>query len=126
MAIGLIGSGVRAAQPAQAFSLAQVRFRYEPFPVGVARPVFTPADYDDLLNAWPPTELFHFRPDLGRKYALSEVNNADAYHRFVGSQPVWQRLYRWVKSGGFVAHVLGALADNRVDLGLQGQPVCTT
>src|SRR5919201_1890074 len=99
MAIGLIGPGGRpAAAPAVTFALAPARFRYEPYPVGVARPVFDPALYNALLDAWPPTELFVYRPDLGKKYALSEVNNADGYHAFVARSPLWRPFYHWVKS----------------------------
>src|SRR5947209_6822285 len=127
MAIGLIPTGGSTASVgAPPFSLANAQFRYEPYPVGVARPVFSPADYDALLDAWPATDLFQYRPDLGKKYALSEVNNAEGYHRFVGGHPLWSRMYRWVKSREFVAHVLNALAACRVDLGLHADPVHTT
>src|SRR5262245_12645068 len=119
MAIGLIPTGRNASvAPVPAFSLSKARFRYEPYPVRVARPVFTPTDYDALLDAWPSKDLFQYRPDLGKKYALSEVNNAEGYHRFVGGHPLWMRMYRWVKSREFVAHVLQSLAACRVDLGL--------
>jgi hypothetical protein len=125
MAIALIATG-DTAPIAPAFSLANAQFRYEPYPVGVARPVFTPAEYDALLDAWPSTDLFQYRPDLGKKYALSEVNNAEGYHRFVGGHPLWSRMYRWVKSREFVTHVLTTLAGRRVDLGLHADPVHTT
>ena len=125
MAIGLITAGAASAI-VPAFSLANAEFRYDPYPVGVARPVFMPSEYDALLDAWPSTDLFQYRPDLGKKYALSEVNNADGYHRFVGGHPLWWRMYRWVKSREFVAHVLTTLAGRRVDLGLHADPVHTT
>jgi hypothetical protein len=127
MALGLVGvAGGKATVPAESFSLATSRFRYEPYPVGVAKNVFAPEVYQALLDDWPPQDLFQFRPDLGRKYALSEVNNADRYHDFISRNARWQRFYRWVKSREFVAMVLDAFASQRVDLGLRNEPVHTT
>jgi hypothetical protein len=127
MALGLVGvAGGKATVPAESFSLTTSRFRYEPYPVGVAKNVFAPDIYQALLDDWPPQDLFQFRPDLGRKYALSEVNNADRYHSFLGQNARWQRFYRWVKSREFLAMVLDAFTSQRVDLGLRNEPVHIT
>lgn len=102
------------------FSFADVTFRYEPFPIGVARNLFEPAYYNELVNAWPPTELFQFQERLGKKYSLSELNHAQQYRRFVRSSAPWRRLHEYVKSRDFLYHTIGMLFRERIDLGLGG------
>jgi len=98
--------------------LDSLRFRYEPYPIGHAAPVFDEATYQELVSSWPRQELFEHKPDLGEKYSLAERNNGAAYHRFLRSTPVWRSLYEHVKSPDFVHDLLRRLADEGVDLGL--------
>jgi hypothetical protein len=100
------------------FKLEKADFRYEPFPIGVARPVFEPELYEQLLDGWPPQELFAFMPSLGKKYSLSEVNEPARYHEFVERSPIWKQLHREIKSASFVRSVVRLLAEQHIDLGI--------
>jgi hypothetical protein len=126
MAIGFVGLAEEPGRELLKLSLANAEFRYEPYPVGIARNVFRESTYAQLLDSWPATELFQYKPDLGKKYSLSEVNNSGAYHTYLKCSPVWGRFYEWIKSQEFVRMVLGTLASQRIDLGLQAVPVSAT
>jgi hypothetical protein len=93
-------------------------FQYEPYPIGVTRPIFESELYDDLLNSWPSQELFAFMPTLGKKYSLSEVNEPANYHQYVQSSPLWREVHREIKSPEFVRSVLDLLARQHIDLGI--------
>ena len=73
------------------FNFDAAEFRYEPFPIAIARSVFAPDLYQEMLENWPETGRFLYMPKLGHKYSLSEVNNARQYHDFIKSTPVWSR-----------------------------------
>jgi hypothetical protein len=103
--------------------LDNLSFRYDPFPIGYARPVLDPGLYSQLVNAWPDTSLFVFKENLGRKYSLSEVNGRDVFLSFLRRSPVWADLYRFIKSEAFIHGVAERLRQLHVDLGLQGRRV---
>ena len=92
--------------------------RYEPFPIGLAKPAMEPALYDQLVAAYPPQELFEYIPKIGKKYSLSERNNPDKYRSFVDGSPLWRDFHRWIKSEAFIAGVVTALKQHHVDLGV--------
>jgi hypothetical protein len=98
-------------------------FLYDPFPVGVCKPAVDEEVYGRLIDSWPPTELFQYKPKLGHKYSLSEINNPDKYHDFLASCPPWRDFYDVVKRPEFVQAVLETLAQNQIDLGLRGRHV---
>jgi hypothetical protein len=102
-----------------AFNLEGVKFRYEPYPVGYGVGVFAPDVYTDLQKHWPATSLFEFKPELGDKFSLSELNRADDYHRFVEQTPCWRALRTRVKSATFVRYVIDFFARRGIDFGLQ-------
>lgn len=99
--------------------LAAATFDYEPYPVGVIRPVFDSGVYARLVASYPAKELFEFKPSLGNKYSLSEVNHGAQYHRFIAGTRDWKRFHDYIKGDEFVPRVLRFLADHHVDLGLQ-------
>lgn len=107
-------------------SLETLRFRYEPFPIGIAAPVLPAGAYQGLCDTWPSQELFVFKKNLGHKYSLSEVNNPDAYHEFLRSHHDWRHLYESVKGPRFIYNVLDALCSHQIDLGLQKRHVSVT
>jgi hypothetical protein len=92
--------------------------RYEPFPIGLAKPVIEPSLYDRFVAAYPPAELFQYIPKIGKKYSLSERNNPDKYKSFLQDTPLWRDFHRWVKSDEFITGVVRALKERHVDLGL--------
>ena len=101
------------------FSLANLDLRYEPFPIGVARPIMDDASYQNYLDRYPPIELFEYIPKVGNKYCLSEKYNPDKYHEWIKSHDCWRDFHRWVKSPDFVFLVLDELARRAVDLGFK-------
>src|SRR5262245_8263981 len=68
-------------------------FMYDPFPVGICKPVVDADVYHQLIDSWPPTELFQYKKNLGHKYSLSEINNPDKYHAFLTSCQPWRDFY---------------------------------
>ena len=99
------------------FSYQHLNFRYEPFPIGLAKPLMDPSVYQELVDNYPVVEQFHYIPKLGKKYSLSERFNPRGYKNLIQSQPVWREFHRWIKSDEFVAGVLNALKEHNLDLG---------
>jgi hypothetical protein len=99
--------------------LERARFRYTPFPIGVAPGVFDPGTYKALLEAYPPLEYFTALPEVGRKLVLSEKYDGRQYRRFIASTPVWQEFHGWIKSPAFVDAVDEVLQRNLIDVGLR-------
>lgn len=104
------------------FSLERLDLKYEPYPYGVASPVFPENLYEELLDAFPPRELFGVNP-INVKYVLSERVNRRHYRRFLRDSPIWMEFYRWVKSDEFVQGVLDELKSRDVDLGYRQRPL---
>ena len=65
------------------FNFQSPQFHYEPYPIGVIKSVFSPEHYDRMVREWPPFDKFAYMENLGKKYSLSELNNAPAYHNGV-------------------------------------------
>ena len=84
--------------------LRSATFDYEPYPIGLIKPVFDEGTYQ---SAWSPpirgVELFKHKPALGNKYSLSEVNHRAQYERFIAGTPDWKRFHAYVKGKDFVA-----------------------
>jgi len=105
------------------FSLANLELRYEPFPIGVARPIMDDAAYRQYLDRYPPPELFEFIPKVGNKYCLSEKYNSKSYSDWIRQHACWTEFHRWVKSPDFVFGVLDELSRRSVDLGFKRRSV---
>jgi hypothetical protein len=104
------------------FSYEHLQMRYEPFPIGVARPVMDEALYQDLLDNYPDIKLFDSHSahgKAGNKYALTEKLNPKQYYRFIKSNPLWRDFYQWVTRGSFIEEALTALRDRDIDLGYE-------
>ncbi|HET6468620.1 MAG TPA: hypothetical protein VFG43_09610 [Geminicoccaceae bacterium] len=101
------------------FTYDHLSLRYEPFPIGLAKPVMDDATYRRLVEDYPPVELFAYIPKIGKKYSLSEKFNPVKYRSFVDAHPHWRELHRWIKSPEFIQGVLEALEERGVDLGLK-------
>jgi hypothetical protein len=98
--------------------LGNATFDYEPYPAGVVKPVFEPGLYERLVASYPDKSLFEFKPALGNKYSLSEVNHAAQYDQFIRGNADWQRFHAYVKGDDFVPQVLAFLKARHIDLGL--------
>ncbi|MCX8102353.1 MAG: hypothetical protein N3D77_14070 [Geminicoccaceae bacterium] len=101
------------------FSLDNLELRYEPFPVGRAKPIMSEEQYERFLEAWPPVELFQYLPKVGQKYALSEKYNPKHYHDWVQSHDVWREFRDWIESDDFIWGVLDELKARHIDLGFK-------
>jgi hypothetical protein len=100
-------------------NLHGAEFVYEPYPIGLARPVFDPELYERLVATFPAPDGFAHRRAQGRKYALSDqFVNARAFRRFVAANEPWRDVHREVRSPEFRRHVLEVFRDAGVDLSL--------
>lgn len=103
-------------------SFENLSFRYEPYPIGAARPVLPEDLYRSLIDRYPPRDLFVYMPKFGHKYTLSEKFNGEAYHRFLREEPLWRAFHAWVKSEDFIIEVMDALRAHGIDLGYGAAP----
>lgn len=101
------------------FRFDHADFLYEPYPIGLVKPIMEKDLYDCLVDSFPPVELFQFMPKFGNKYTLSEKFNADAYHDYIKQSPRWRELHRWIKSEDFFRAVIDMLYDNHIDMGMK-------
>jgi hypothetical protein len=104
------------------FNYENCQFVYEPFPIGLVKPVIEESVYEQLVSTFPNISLFKLMPYLGNKksvkYSLAEKNNASQYHEFLASTPIWKEFHDWVKSGDFLHRTLEMLAKNNIELGI--------
>ncbi|WP_193371337.1 hypothetical protein [Pelagibius marinus] len=98
------------------------KFDYEPYPVGIARNVFDPADYQELIDSYPDEKLFVSKDYHGVKLALSQLNNGRGYRAHLRQSPAWQRFYDYVRSDAFIEDTFEMLKAHNVDLGLDKVP----
>jgi hypothetical protein len=99
------------------FDYDNLEFRYEPYPIGLAKPLMASDLYREFLANYPALEQFDYLEKLGHKYSLSEHFNPRAFKRFVKSNALWKDFDKWLKSGDFVRGILGKLAKSNLDLG---------
>lgn len=105
------------------FSLENLKLRYEPFPIGIAKPVMGDSAYIGYLDAYPPLELFAYFPKVGHKYCLSEKHGPDKYRAWIRDHACWKDFHRWVKSADFIYGTLNELARHHIELGYKRRSV---
>lgn len=94
-----------------------IAFEYEPFPIGMARPALDPDVYRQLVETFPPIELFEYMAAKGGKYSLSQVNNGAKYRKFVSGSPPWRAFHAFIKSPAFIDGAVAMLKSRGFDLG---------
>ena len=102
------------------FSYDHLQLRYEPFPIGLARPLMEENLYKELVDSYPGIELFESHAEYGKagnKYALTEKLNPRRYYQFIKSNPQWREFHQWITRGSFISEALLALKQADVDLG---------
>lgn len=107
------------------FSFENLEFLYDPYPIGLAKPLMAEATYQELSANFPALELFLAHKDLGKahqKYTLSEKQNAETYYSFIKSSPLWRDFHAWVRSDEFIYGFLEALKRHYLDFGLSYVP----
>ncbi len=120
-ATGPAGADSQTTRSRPMFSLDRLELRYEPFPYGVASPLFDEDLYRELVASFPTREYFGLNR-INVKYVLSERVNHRQYRAFLRSAPVWREFHRWIKSDEFIRGVLHQLALRHVDLGYRQRP----
>ncbi len=101
-------------------SFDKAEFRYEPYPIGVAREVIAPDLYAEMLAAFPDVDLMKRLHGNTDKLSLSEKNHPLRYRQFVRSNPLWLDFHAYVKRSGFVGDILNMLRSKHIDLKLSG------
>ena len=99
------------------FNYDHLEFRYEPFPIGLAKPLIEPSLYKEMLAGYPDREWFMYLEKLGHKYSLSEHFNPKTFRKFLDANPLWNDFNRWIKSRDFTRGVINALAERSLDVG---------
>ncbi|MPZ09794.1 MAG: hypothetical protein GEU89_06230 [Kiloniellaceae bacterium] len=95
-----------------------IRFDYDPYPIGLARRALAPGFYEELIDTFPDDRIFVSKDFNGVKYSLSQLNNKSGYYDHLRKHGAWSRFYRYIKSEGFIADTLTMLKANKVDLRL--------
>lgn len=101
------------------FNYDALEFKYQPFPVAFSKRVIDADLYTRLSESWPDDTFFEFRPNLGKKYSLSENVDKKKYFQFINSSPEWKDLHNWINNGTFIAETMHALMENHIDLGFR-------
>jgi hypothetical protein len=102
------------------FSYANARFRYEPYPIGLVKPLMAESAYRAFLDNYPDLALFQHIPKQGNKFSLSEKNNPKEYEDFVQSNTVWRDFRKWIKGDAFIIEIVDAMRRHGIDLGYEG------
>ena len=104
------------------FSIDGLQLRYDPFPIGLVKPLMKPEIYTQLADNYPPQELFKSYDYLGKegkKFTLSDRENPSEYYKFLRMKPVWKQFHEWITSDDFTYGVIETLRDHDVDLGFK-------
>lgn len=99
--------------------LTTLNLRYEPYPIGIARPVMDEPTYARYVAAYPPLELFQFIPKVGNKYCLSEKFHSEKYRDWIAGHAEWRDFHAWIKDPDFIYSVMGLLKERHIDLGFE-------
>lgn len=93
-------------------------FRYEPYPIGVAKGVLAADHYAQLVAAFPEVSMMRRLHGNTDKLSLSEKNHPVKYAGFVRSNPLWREFHAYVKRRGFIGDILKMLRSRHIDLKL--------
>lgn len=104
-------------------NLENIRFDYDPYPIGIAKNALAPDLYNELIETFPDDSVFLSMEYHGVKLSLSQLNNGRGYYAHLRANPAWRRFYHYVKSDAFVEHTLDVLKSHNVDLGLSKVPL---
>ena len=93
-------------------------FLYEPYPIGLAKPIFRDK-YEDFVQSFPSDDYlrnFPFRTKTGgyNKYALNETTWTKAYHEFLESNQLWYGFYLSIKQASFPEFMFSFLKAHKI------------
>ncbi|WP_340118187.1 hypothetical protein [Pelagibius sp. 7325] len=95
-----------------------IKFDYDPYPIGIARGAIAPDFYEELIDSYPADDIFVSKDYHGVKLSLSQVNNRAGYYAHLSKSAAWKRFYDYIKSEGFIAETMAMLKSHNIDLGL--------
>lgn len=104
------------------FQYQHANFDYEPYPIGLVKPILDESLYRELLASFPDIGFFKLNTQYGGKealkYSLSERNHPEKYEAFLHRNPAWKCFRDWIKSPDFIRDTLDMLLSHQIDLGL--------
>lgn len=95
--------------------LSRLEMHADPYPIGLARDVFAPDMYEDLLAVWPPEDVYTVMRGGYNKRSLSERNNPAIYSLVVSKTSAWRAFHAWVKTQ-MIGDVSALLAERGIKL----------
>ncbi len=101
-------------------SFKNAAFRYEPYPIGVAKGVLCAEHYAEMVASFPEAALMKRLHGNTDKLSLSEKNHPLRYRQFVRAHPLWRDFHAYIKRRSFIGDVLRMLKHRHIDLNLTG------
>ncbi|NIA71508.1 hypothetical protein HBA54_23230 [Pelagibius litoralis] len=95
-----------------------IKFDYDPYPIGRARGALAPDLYEELVDTFPDDDAFVSMDFNGVKHSLSQHNNEPGYREHLRKNAAWGRFYNYIKSESFIADTMTMLAAHHINLGL--------
>ena len=86
-------------------------FIHDPYPIGIAKPIFDEDGYNQLVMGFPPD---HLLPAFGshqgyKKFALNE--RMPGFHEYLTKEPAWWAFHNSIKSQKFIQFILALIKD---------------
>src|SRR5687768_1999435 len=97
-----------------------VSFRYDPWPFGVAKNLFSPEVYDELTRTFPAASLLQPDKDVGKRLRLDRHSSGRVFNHFFKANRLWGELRHYVESRDFLSSSLTMLAAHGIELGDPG------
>lgn len=96
------------------------KFLYEPYPIGLCKPIFDAEGYQKAVEAFPSdTYLMNFPFQLKaggyKKYALNEAQGSH-YYEFLESNPFWYAFFLSVKQVHFPEFIFSMLRAHKIEV----------
>ncbi len=89
------------------------QFRYDPYPIGIAKPILDEASYAALVESFPPAELLpHWGGEGYHKFALNE--RMAGFHEYLAEHPVWWAFHNSIKQQKFIEFILSMLQSHKI------------
>ena len=104
------------------FLFQNLDLRYEPFPIGIIKPLMDDDLYRQLVQRFPSLDHFASYQTMekyGNKYTFSEKEHPKLFRQYIQSDSLWREFYGWIKSDDFVYRVLDTLMERNIDLGIK-------
>ncbi len=111
------GNGEMARAVDVMLQYQNIKFDYEPFPIGVARPAFAPDTYRPWWKAFRRSICLNTKPTRATSIRFPGQQSGK-YRRYVQSSAPWRAFHEFIRSGAFVSGAVEMLKRNGFDLGL--------